>query len=502
MKNYLLFDLDGTLTDPKKGITGCVQYALRSFGIEEPDPDRLERFIGPPLKDSFMEFYGMDEARAQEAVEKYRERFQDTGIFENRVYDGIPAMLRTLQSKGMHLAVASSKPTVFVERILEHFHIDRYFEVVVGSELDGSRSNKDEVVQEALRRLFPDGRILRDQVRMIGDRKFDVEGAKALGVESVGVTYGYGSMEELKEARADYIVRSVEELRKFLLRGTEEAGSKASPSRRIWGLVFPLLSFLLVRVLVMNALVLTAQALAPSLPESVRNLIFVGYGTENPGLTGSAATVITAVAYAAGAAVIWTRARHLIGRTAEDVKLLHLRREPGSSYGLLALVTVGAALGWNLLFDLTGLAQASSSYQEAASSQYAGAFWVGLVCYVLVTPLAEELLFRGILYNELRRFLTVKMAVLASALLFGLYHMNSVQAVYAFLLGCVIAYGYEYFGSFRTAVCIHAAANLLAYCMTYVRIPLSDAVRWCVCIVGLVAMAAGLAALHRRKNVF
>ena len=172
MKQYLLFDLDGTLTDPKVGITTCVQYALASFGIEEPDLDKLEPFIGPPLKDSFMEFYQMDDAQAQAAVDKYRERFRDTGIFENRIYQGVPEMLKTLSAKGMHLAVDSSKPTVFVERILEHFHIARYFEVVVGSELDGTRVEKDQVVEEALRQLFGGRTVEKDKVYMIGeDRK-------------------------------------------------------------------------------------------------------------------------------------------------------------------------------------------------------------------------------------------------------------------------------------------------------------------------------------------
>ena len=123
MKKYFLFDLDGTLTDPKEGITTCVQYALHSLGIEEPDLDRLESFIGPPLKDSFMEFYGMDEEQAQAAVKKYRERFNDKGLYENEIYPGIAPMLQMLSEKGFRLAVASSKPTVFVEKILEHFGI-------------------------------------------------------------------------------------------------------------------------------------------------------------------------------------------------------------------------------------------------------------------------------------------------------------------------------------------------------------------------------------------
>ena len=121
MKKYLLFDLDGTLTDPKVGICTCVQYALASFGIEAPDIDKLEPFIGPPLKDSFMQFYHMDSEQADAAIAKYRERYSEVGLFENTVYEGIPQMLRTLKAKGMLLAVASSKPTVFVERILQHF---------------------------------------------------------------------------------------------------------------------------------------------------------------------------------------------------------------------------------------------------------------------------------------------------------------------------------------------------------------------------------------------
>lgn len=150
------------MTDPKEGICTCVQYALASFGIEEPDLDKLEPFIGPPLKDSFMKYYGMDEVQAQEAIAKYRERFQDQGIFENKLYAGIPEMLRALNAKGMFMAVASSKPTVFVRRILEHFEIAKYFKVIVGSELDGTRSNKDEVVSEALRQLFDQRQVEKD----------------------------------------------------------------------------------------------------------------------------------------------------------------------------------------------------------------------------------------------------------------------------------------------------------------------------------------------------
>ncbi len=214
MYQYILFDLDGTLTDPKIGITSCVQYALHKLGIEEPDLDELEPFIGPPLTDSFREFYGFDDETVQQAVIYYRERFSTVGLFENDIYPGIAQMLERLKQAERRLAVASSKPTVFVKQILEHFEILSYFDVIVGSELDGTRAKKEEVVEEALRQLLCGGN--GHDIVMVGDRKFDVEGAKAYGIDSIGVAYGYAACGELEEAGADVIVETVEELEKAL----------------------------------------------------------------------------------------------------------------------------------------------------------------------------------------------------------------------------------------------------------------------------------------------
>lgn len=215
MFEYILFDLDGTLTDPKLGITSSVQYALRALGIEEPSLDKLEVFIGPPLSDSFREFYGLDEEQMITAVDKYRERFAAQGIFENEIYPGIPQMLADLKEKGKILAIASSKPTLFVERILDHFEIRKYFDYIVGSNMDGTRGRKEEVVEEALRQMLPVGMApakKRDTVAMVGDRKFDIEGAAAHGITSVGVSFGYAPEGELEQAGADFIVNSVQSL--------------------------------------------------------------------------------------------------------------------------------------------------------------------------------------------------------------------------------------------------------------------------------------------------
>lgn len=499
MKKYLLFDLDGTLTDPKEGICTCVQYALASFGIQEPDLDKLEPFIGPPLKESFMHFYDMNEEQAQAAVEKYRERFRDTGIFENKLYDGIPQMLRTLNSKGMFLAVASSKPTVFVERILEHFGIRSYFKVVVGSELDGTRTEKNEVVEEALRQLFGDAPVEKNKVYMIGDRRFDIEGAKAQGVDSVGVTYGYGGMEELREARADYIVRSVEELQRFLLRGTEDT-ARGMNFQKIWQFAYPFLMFLIVRSLAVYVVRLLGDVFGGSL---VGIPLYVYDETGAPvSYTGNAVAIMQIVGFAAGGAFIWKSAKALIARAAEESKLLHIKREPAKNYVLLAGAALGAMFGLNMLLELTGLTDNSAVYQQVSESQYSVSIWLGLIVYVVAAPLAEELLFRGIIYNSLKGLFKPVAAMLAAAAFFGVYHGNSVQGIYGFLMGCLFIYAYEYFGDFRAAVALHAVVNFFSYLLGNTALGVSAFVSWPVCVLFLALCAVCLFLLNRQKKIF
>jgi phosphoglycolate phosphatase len=209
----ILFDLDGTLTDPKEGITKSVQYALDKIGIHVADPDDLVNFIGPPLFESFRDFYGFDACLAQRAVEFYRERFAETGIFENRLYPGIAALLAALKDQGRGLFVATSKPTVFALRIIRHFGLETYFEGMVGSGLDGSRNSKAEVIAEVLAKYRFGA---KDRTVMIGDRKHDLIGARACGIDSIGVAFGYGSLAELEECKPTYIAESIAELRRLL----------------------------------------------------------------------------------------------------------------------------------------------------------------------------------------------------------------------------------------------------------------------------------------------
>ncbi|MDD6796741.1 MAG: HAD hydrolase-like protein [Clostridia bacterium] len=215
VKKYILFDLDGTLTDPKEGITKCVQYALEYFGIYEPDLEKLVKFIGPPLDVSFSEYYGMSEADASIAVDKYRERFSSIGIFENGLYEGIIDMLKALKKSGRCLALATSKPDVFAVRIVEKYGIAPYLDVLAGGKIGGS-CNKEDVIAEALDMLGVTDND-KQRVIMVGDRKHDIIGAKKCCIESVGVRFGYAEEGELEKAGADYIVSTVEELEKLLL---------------------------------------------------------------------------------------------------------------------------------------------------------------------------------------------------------------------------------------------------------------------------------------------
>lgn len=212
-KQYILFDLDGTLTDPQEGITKSVEHALNYYGIQVESRRELNKFIGPPLAQSFERFYGFDREKAQEAVAKYREYFGVTGKFENEVYEGIPQMLERLKNQGKKLIVATSKPTGYSREILEHFDLAKYFDDVQGSEMNGERTDKAEVIAYA---MTMNG--IGDPARavMVGDREHDMIGAVKNHMEAVGVTYGYGSRQELEEHGADRVAETVRELEEIL----------------------------------------------------------------------------------------------------------------------------------------------------------------------------------------------------------------------------------------------------------------------------------------------
>lgn len=219
-KKVILFDLDGTLIDSSAGITRAVQHALARFGVTVENRRELNNFIGPPLWESFGKYFGFTREQAAKAVEIYRAYYKENGIFENIVYEGIPDLLESLKSRGKTLIVATSKPDVFAVRILEHYRLNGYFTFTSGSELDGRRTEKSEVIRYALSECGIDDLSI---AVMAGDREHDIIGAKTTGIASVGVLYGFGTREELTAAGADFIAEDTAALKKMLIHGYRES---------------------------------------------------------------------------------------------------------------------------------------------------------------------------------------------------------------------------------------------------------------------------------------
>ena len=210
---YILFDLDGTLTDSGMGIVNSVAYSLQKKGIDVEDKEELLKFVGPPLIESYRRYYGYSMEEAVEMVDIYREYYGTKGLYENSVYEGMEEVLKVLKERGKVLIIATSKPEEYARQIVEHYGLSKYFMYVAGSNMDETRTKKAEVIAYALESCNIQN---MNEVVMIGDRKHDVLGAKAMGLDSIGVLYGYGSREELEAAGADRIVESAEDLIRIL----------------------------------------------------------------------------------------------------------------------------------------------------------------------------------------------------------------------------------------------------------------------------------------------
>lgn len=218
MYQYIFFDLDGTLTDPREGITKSVQYALKCMGIEEQDLTKLEPFIGPPLLESFAEYYGFTVEQARQGVDYYREYFSEKGVFQNQLLEGVPKLLTSLKTNGKVICIASSKPEVFVRMILEHFQVDSRFDYICGGSMDESRISKEDVIEELLHRMeLPEEE--RKKILMVGDRRHDVEGAAKFGIPCLGLSMGFAAEGELEKAGAVAVADSMEEVENYILGG-------------------------------------------------------------------------------------------------------------------------------------------------------------------------------------------------------------------------------------------------------------------------------------------
>lgn len=468
MWNTILFDLDGTLTDSAEGITKSVQYALAHFGMQEPDLEKLECFVGPPLMEQFMRYCGFGEEQGREAVRIYRERYSDTGIWENSVYEGIREMLEKLSDRGYTLGMASSKPTYFVRQILERFELLPYFQVVVGSEMDGTRTDKAEVIEEALRQL--EVREYRQRVLMVGDKEHDVNGARKAGIPCVGVAYGYGSREELLKAQPLAIVSSVEELTDFLTDGTlysyepvkiqkEEAGERiplhvGRPFLKIWRILYPIGLHFSAGIAASLLLVIPIAAIT----------IFGG-GYESKFLESTVVlTGLMEIIAIPFLLYFMKRDRILRGNLGKETVKQNL-----SPVFIVVLIFAAAAFS-----DLLSQAMAFlripdlfPSYGEISEEIYSqNSFGVVVLVVGILAPIAEEMVFRGLVYARLADYLGGKWGILLSGLLFGIYHGNMVQFIFSAILGFWFAWLYQKSGKLLVPILAHAAVNTWSSVLT------------------------------------
>ena len=208
----ILFDLDGTLTDPYLGITNSIKYSLGKLGITEENNDKLKLFIGPPLERSFMEYYSFDKETVKKAIGYYREYFSEKGIYENTLYDGIENILTELNNKNRKCILATSKPEIFAGRILEYFRISTYFKYIAGSDMEGAFVEKEDII----RRVIEKYKLDKKETIMIGDRKYDIIGANRNGIDSIGVLYGYGSREEMENEKPKYLCAGIMDILKII----------------------------------------------------------------------------------------------------------------------------------------------------------------------------------------------------------------------------------------------------------------------------------------------
>lgn len=486
MSDVILFDLDGTLTDSGPGIIKCVQYALNYMGKPERDAEKLKCFVGPPLHEQFMRYAGFTSEEADLAVEQYRERYATIGIYENEVYERIPELLQLLRDSGKILGVASSKPEIFVEEVLCHFEIRKYFDVVVGSELDGRRSAKADVIEEALRKLECLTR--RERVIMVGDREQDVIGAQKCGLQCIGAAYGYGGREELEKAGAVYIAETVEDLgilaqtddggeeevsphfsRRRRKKRTDTVPQRAAAGRRkkkempgpeqlgrmLWDIFYPMMAHFLCMMAVSFLGVLIA------------GMIWGGAGTDYMEVVERfpwLSSLFSALTAVSATALLW---KFFL---ADEKKFGGSTRRFGWLSGVAcAAAAIGVGAVWSKAITASGIREFFQRYAEISENTYENQNWMVLViCIGILASAGEELVFRGFIYRRAKNYFGTGWAVGISAALFGIYHGNMVQFLYAVVMGILFALLYEKTGTLLAPVIAHVAANIFTVSYDYI----------------------------------
>lgn len=490
----ILFDLDGTLTDSAPGITACVQYALEKMGKPEEDADKLRCFVGPPLKEQFMSYAGFSEAEAMEAIRYYRERYTKSGMFENSLYPGVEELLAFLKDRGCVLAVASSKPEQFVRQILEYFHLTGYFTEIVGAGMDEKRTTKAEVIEEALKRL--DMSSSRQDVVMVGDRSYDIIGAHECGIQCIGVGYGYGSMEELIKSGVTYVADSVEELEILAENGGEEPQVEIrsidvtelsreqeklqkrekrrkkreakelaedaqypiheSVLKKLWRIVYPILTHFGITNLI---------SIVATMAMMFIGMIILGIRSQQD-LADLAMQQVMAITGLGGLVSIPILTLFLkqdqYKRASGKYEYHKVPEKKISPQIVLGMILMGMGLSQvlNDLILLSGLNDIFPGYSQLGEQIYTGQSPILMLAVAaIIAPIAEELVFRGLVQMRIRDYLGPIAGIVISAICFGIYHGNMIQFIYAGILGLFLSFGMEKSQTVLVPIVGHMVAN-------------------------------------------
>ncbi len=514
MWNTVLFDLDGTLTDSGPGITRCVQHALREvYGMDVPDLHDLDCFVGPPLKEQFLAFAGGTEEQADQAVASYRSRYNEKGIFENEVYPGIPEVLHALSQEHVTMALSSSKPTVFCKRILSHFGLDHYFTVILGSELDGRRTRKSEVVEEVIRSLGMEDR--KSEVVLIGDRSYDVEGAREAGIDCVGVSYGYGSREELEEMWPACICDSTRELRNVLIgqlqagmppfRGdgangfpgqetpddryagyrnsayganqaphengeeqryaryakpTDNAYAVGYGERRrdpwpfmIWRIVYPYL----VSSWMAYAVSFVLSLLYGLLYYSYASVEWIEYIFNNDTIYGGLIDALCLIIF-----IPLFRSDERKRRTLRGKGTILVRQKLTWKHILMIIFAVECVSSMANIIVNTIVYTLNPGYSEPQASFYTVGVLTQYLIMGILIPICEEYIFRGLIYRRIRDYFGPLPAILVTTTFFALVHQDLPTDIIVFCGGLMLALVYEHFGTLKASIIGHMTINICA----------------------------------------
>ena len=456
MKKLILFDLDGTLTDSGPGVCAAVAYTLQRMGYPEHASRDLLRFVGPPLVEELIAATGCSRKEAEAGTAYFHEAYDDKEIYNNSVYPGIPWMLRDLKQAGCILGIASSKPENMVVQVLEHFGLLQYFDFIAGAPADRvGGAEKAEVLEHVIQEAgFA---FARNAVVLVGDRKYDVYGAGKCGVTCVGVTYGYGGRTELVESGADYVVDNVPELNGLLLQMAAAAPADTGPAQmtrgmsvgaKIWDILFPV-----IYMLVGNIVAGIAAAAVLMLTTTPGNL---------DQLWSKAGPYTLAAMGVFNLFTIFFIGR-IYRRDNFRFRDIYQQTWGGPRIALAMLMMVALSHILNTVIDISRLEHVFPGYSQSAAGVFESVSLPVLTVYVgLLAPIAEELIFRGLLYRRLRAHLGIGWAIGISSALFGVFHGNMIPFLYGAALGIFLALLYERSGRILVPVLAHVFCNLFS----------------------------------------